>query len=97
MATTSLVERFFRWNLDLDGDFYGDERERYRWYEGTAIAASVQGMAVPWSAAVMVWSLGRPAVLPLAVVLVLIWASQLISGKTRLTCCSQPSSTSFLS
>ncbi|WP_433296648.1 hypothetical protein ACQP2F_38920 [Actinoplanes sp. CA-030573] len=67
--TTSVLDRVVRWNLDLDGDLYGDERERYRWYEGIATAASLQWVLVPWAAAIMVWPLGRPAVVPLAVVL----------------------------
>ena len=67
--TTTILDRVVRWNLDLDGDIYGDERERFRWYEGIATAASLQWLAVPWAAAIMVWPLGRPAVLPLAVVL----------------------------
>jgi hypothetical protein len=71
--TTTILDRVVHWNLDLDGDIYGDERERYRWYEGIATAASLQWLVVPWSAAVMVWPLGRTAVLPLAVVLVLMW------------------------
>ena len=78
--TTTLLDRYVRWNLDLDGDFYGDERERYRWYEGIASAASMQWLAVPWAAAVMVWPLGRPSVLPLAVILVLMWIPIVITG-----------------
>lgn len=68
--TATLLDRMVRWNLDLDGDSYGDERERLRWYEGMAFAAVLQWITVPWAAAVLVWPLGRPAVLPLAVVLV---------------------------
>jgi predicted membrane-bound spermidine synthase len=67
--TTTLLDRVVRWNLDFDGDIYGDERERLRWYEGIATAASLQWMAIPWAAAIMVWPLGRPSVVPLAVVL----------------------------
>ncbi|MBU2662350.1 hypothetical protein KOI35_02390 [Actinoplanes bogorensis] len=66
-----MLDRVIRWNLDLNGDLYGDERERYRWYEGITAAASMQWLAVPWAAAIMVWPLGRSSVLPLAVVLVL--------------------------
>ncbi|WP_250027127.1 hypothetical protein [Paractinoplanes maris] len=68
--TTTFLDRVVRWNLNVDGDWYGDERERYRWYEGIAAAASMQWIAVPWAAAIMVWPLGRPSVLPLAIVLV---------------------------
>jgi predicted membrane-bound spermidine synthase len=67
--TTTLLDRVVRWNLDFDGDIYGDERERLRWYEGIATAASLQWIAIPWAAAIMVWPLGRPSVVPLAVVL----------------------------
>ncbi len=68
--TTTILDRVVRWNLDRDGDMYGDERERFRWYEGISAAASMQWIAVPWAAAIMVWPLGRPSVLPLAIVLV---------------------------
>ncbi|GAA0456639.1 hypothetical protein Ade02nite_05570 [Paractinoplanes deccanensis] len=74
-----VLDRVVRWNLDLDGDLYGDERERYRWYEGIATAASLQWLAIPWAAAIMVWPLGKPAVLPLAVVLVLLYVPTLLS------------------
>jgi Flp pilus assembly protein TadB len=69
--TATLLDRFVRWNLDLDGgDLYGDdERERLRWYEGIATAAQVQGIAVPWAIAITVWFAGRSAVVPLLVVL----------------------------
>nr|WP_296070928.1 hypothetical protein [uncultured Actinoplanes sp.] len=70
MATT-VIDRFVRWTLDLDGgDLYGDdERERLRWYEGIATAAQVQGIAIPWAAAVGVWVFGEPSVLPLLIIL----------------------------
>ncbi|MEU8656044.1 hypothetical protein [Actinoplanes philippinensis] len=76
--TASLVDRVVRWNVDIDGDSYGDERERYRWYEGTAAASTLHSLLIPWAAAIMVWPLGRPAVLPLAVVLVLLWGPMLL-------------------
>lgn len=67
----TVIDRVVRWNLDLDGSdaIYGDERERLRWYEGITTAASLQWLAIPWAAAIMVWPLGRAAVLPLTVVL----------------------------
>jgi len=68
----TLLDRVVRWGLDPDGDFYGDERERLRWYEGIATAASLQWLAIPWAAAVLVWPLGRSSVLPLTVVLILL-------------------------
>jgi hypothetical protein len=70
--TTTVLDRFVRWNLDLDGDLYGDERERLRWYEGAALSYAVQAVVLPWAAAILVWLLGRPAVLPLTVLLVLL-------------------------
>jgi len=67
--TTTMLDRVVAWNLDLDGDIYGDERERLRWYEGIATAASLQWIAVPWAAAILVWVSGRPVVVPLTVIL----------------------------
>jgi hypothetical protein len=77
-ARVALLDRIVRWNLDTDGDMYGDERERLRWYEGIATAASLQWIGVPWAAAVLVWVLGRPAVLPLAVVLAVMYLPMLL-------------------
>jgi hypothetical protein len=68
-----ITGRIARWALDADGDMYGDERERWHWYEGIAIAAGLQWMVVPWAAAVMVWFVGRQAVVPLAVILVVMY------------------------
>jgi hypothetical protein len=76
--TTNVLDRVVRWNLDLDGDLYGDERERLRWYEGIATASSLQSMVIPWAAAIMVWPLGKPSVLPLAVVLALQWLALMV-------------------
>jgi len=70
--TTTVLDRFFRWNLDFDGDLYGDERERLRWYEGMAVSNSLQSMALPWAAAILIWPLGRPAIVPLGALLVLL-------------------------
>jgi Flp pilus assembly protein TadB len=74
MVGMTLLDRVVSWGLDSDGtgDIYGDERERLRWYEGIAVAASLQWLAIPWAAAVLVWPLGMPSVLPLTVVLVLL-------------------------
>ncbi|AEV85665.1 hypothetical protein ACWT_4643 [Actinoplanes sp. SE50] len=76
--TASLVDRVVRWNLDIDGQLYGDERERYRSYEGIVTAATLHSILIPWAAGIMVWPLGRPAVLPLAVVLFLLWAPMVL-------------------
>jgi hypothetical protein len=71
--TATMLDRVVRWNLDFDGDLYGDdERERLRWYEGIATASSLQSMALPWAAAVLVLALGRPAVLPTLVMLAML-------------------------
>jgi hypothetical protein len=69
----TLLDRIVRWVLDLNGPIYGDERERLRRYEGMVTAARLQWLVVPWAATVLVWRLGRPAVLPLSVVLVLFY------------------------
>ena len=76
---TSVLDRVVQWNLDYDGDLYGDERERYRWYEGIAAASSLQSVLIPSAAAIMVWPLGKPSVLPLTVVLVALWVPLLLS------------------
>lgn len=68
--TTTLMDRFVRWNLDFDGDLYGrDERERLRWYEGSTTMAQVQAIAVPWTAVALVWTVGEPVARPLAILL----------------------------
>ncbi|GIF18382.1 hypothetical protein BJ973_008657 [Actinoplanes tereljensis] len=77
--TTDVLDRVVRWNLDLDGDLYGDERERLRWYEGITAASSLQTLLIPWAAAIMVWSLGKPSVVPLAVVMALYWVPLMLS------------------
>ena len=69
--TTNTLDRIVAWSIDPD--LYGDERERLRWLEGTAMAAALQWFGIPAAAAVLVWILGRPAVLPLAVVLVVLY------------------------
>ena len=67
------VDRMVNWLLDVDGDIYGDERERLRWHEGIALATSFQWIVVPWAMAVMVWFAGRETVPFLAAVLTLFW------------------------
>jgi hypothetical protein len=75
----SLLDRIVRWNLDPDGDLYGDERERLRWYEGIATAASLQRMALPWAAAILAWTVGRSAVVPAAVLLAVLYIPMVMS------------------
>jgi hypothetical protein len=74
----TVLDRVVRWILDPDGDIYGDERERLRWYEAITVAASLQWIGVPWAATVLVWILGRPAVLPLGVVLAVLYAPMIM-------------------
>ncbi|GAA3351558.1 hypothetical protein GCM10020358_81670 [Amorphoplanes nipponensis] len=76
---TTILDRVVRWCLDPDGDLYGDERERFRWYEGMTTAASLQALLLPWAAAVMVLPLGKASVLPLAVMLAAAWAPQMLA------------------
>ena len=56
----SRFQRFADWTLDHDGTMYGDERERLRWYEATAVMASVHAFLVPWTLAALIWVGGRP-------------------------------------
>ena len=32
---------------------YGDERDRYHWYEAIAVGASIQWIAIPWTLAIL--------------------------------------------
>lgn len=77
-GTRTWLDRLARGVIDADGDLYGDERERLRWYEGIALTATLQWVGVPTAAAVLVWTLGRPAVLPLAVVSVVMYLPMLL-------------------
>lgn len=69
-------DRIVDWVLDHDGDIYGDERSRLRWYEGLAFTASVQWVVVLWvlagcawiappSAAPYLWSIAAAFVVPM--------------------------------
>jgi uncharacterized membrane protein YbaN (DUF454 family) len=81
-TTAGSIDRVSRWFLS--DDLYGDERERLRWYEGIAISATLQCIAVPWAAAVLVWVLGRPVVLPLAVIIGLMYVlTVLVTGYVK--------------
>ena len=68
MTESSTLERFVSWTLDHDGDIYGDERARLRWYEGITTTASVQWIVVPWALAIMSWTANRRIAVYLAVV-----------------------------
>jgi hypothetical protein len=62
MTTSTASQRFtwfdrmVDWVLDRDGDIYGDERARIRWYEGIAASASIQWFLVMWALAIAAWS-----------------------------------------
>jgi hypothetical protein len=59
MSNRSILDRMADSILDRTGDIYGvDERERSVWYEGIAIAASVQWLTFPWVIAIMSWRVG---------------------------------------
>lgn len=58
--TTTRITRFDRFVLDLDGTSYGDEHERQRWYEGMAVAATVQWYLLPYVCAGCLLAWGRP-------------------------------------
>lgn len=60
------LDRLFDSVLDRQGNIYGDERERIRWYEAIAVVASFQWILLPWALAVMVW-FARPATVPFLV------------------------------
>jgi hypothetical protein len=45
--SVGLYQRFVDWTLDHGGQIYGDERERQAWYEGAAVAITVQLLAAP--------------------------------------------------
>jgi hypothetical protein len=72
------MDRVSRWFLS--DDLYGDERERLRWYEGMAVATTIQWIAVPWAAVVLAWIYGRPVMIPLGVILVLMYLPTALVG-----------------
>lgn len=51
----SRFDRVVDWVLDYDGEIYGDERSRLRWYEGLAFTASIQWVLVLWVLAACAW------------------------------------------
>ena len=65
-----LLDTAADWVLDRHGDLYGDEQERLRQYEGLALAATVQGVLVPWLAVLALALWGRPVVPAIILVLV---------------------------
>jgi MYXO-CTERM domain-containing protein len=73
------IDRLVNYVLDVDGDIYGDERERIRWYEGISLAASFQWLAVPWAMAVLVWFADRSTVPFLVAVLTVFYVPILLT------------------
>ncbi len=56
MSTTpdSRFERMCDAILDRGStSIYGDERDRYHWYEAIAVGASIQWIAIPWALAIL--------------------------------------------
>lgn len=53
VQSRSTFDRFVDAVLDVDGEIYGDEQERLRWYEGITVAASVQWVVIPWALAAL--------------------------------------------
>ncbi len=78
MASATVIDKLVSWTLDHDGDIYGDERERLRWYEGIAVAASVQWILVPWALAVLAWMADREVAPHLVVVAFVFYAPQFL-------------------
>ena len=71
MATqTDVLSRTVDWVLDHDGDIYGDEQERLRWYEAIAVVASIQWILIPWLGVLCLAAWGRGAAPSVAVLLV---------------------------
>jgi len=77
-ARPSLLDRLTDWVLDHDGTIYGDERERLRWYEGIAVAATLQWIAIPAALAVLTWVGGRPVAPYLVAVFVVFYLPLLV-------------------
>jgi hypothetical protein len=53
-TTDSPFERMCDAILDHGStSIYGDERDRYHWYEAIAVGASIQWIAIPWALAIL--------------------------------------------
>jgi hypothetical protein len=53
-TTDSRFERMCDAILDRSStSIYGDERDRYHWYEAIAVGASIQWIAIPWALATL--------------------------------------------
>ena len=64
----SLSERAIRKIIDSDGNSYGDERERLRYYEAHSAILVVQTYLLPVLLGVLILVFGRPALWPLLIV-----------------------------
>jgi hypothetical protein len=78
-SNPSPLTRLFNSILDVKGSIYGDEQERLRWYEGIAVAASIQWLLVPWVIAAAIWMGGRPVVSYMLAVTAALYIPQLIT------------------
>ena len=55
------VDRALRWIGDLDHPFYSDERNRYVWYEASAIAFQLLFLGSYFTAGALLWAGGADA------------------------------------
>jgi hypothetical protein len=78
-TNSSALDRLVGRALDLGGETYGDERERLRWYEGMAAASQLQLIVMPLVGAGSVLAFGRPAVVPLALVMSIMYLSTFVT------------------
>ncbi len=76
-----LTERALRWVGDLDHPFYNDERQRYVWYEASAIGFQLMFLVNYVAAGLMLWIGGADA-LPygLAILIVTIVVAGTVLG-----------------
>jgi small-conductance mechanosensitive channel len=77
-TSASPLDRAFTWILDRDGDLYGDEQERLRWYEASTVVLSIVCVTVTWAVAIGVVIGGREAAPALLGVLVALYAPLLL-------------------
>lgn len=77
----SALERALRWVGDLDHPFYNDERQRYVWYEASAIGFQLMFLANYAAAGLMLW-IGGAEALPygLAILIVTIVVASTVLG-----------------
>lgn len=78
-SDSTVLERTFDWVLDHDGDLYGDEQERLRWYEAIAVVASIQWIGLPWVAAVLLLAGGRPVASTVGILMAALFLPMLIA------------------